>query len=139
MLFRMTGTYAPLFWLMVTCNCVGPALLLVRRIRTTTWSLLVICILVNVGMWLERFNIVVTSLAHDRLPFDWRTYWPTWVEWGMTFGAFGWFFFLFLIGLKLLPSVSISELKEELAHDAHAGGGHAVPAGGVVGGPAHAR
>jgi molybdopterin-containing oxidoreductase family membrane subunit len=101
----------------------------------TTWSLLVICLFVNVGMWLERFNIVVTSLAHDRLPFDWRTYWPSWVEWAITFGAFGWFFFWFLLGLKFLPSVSISELKEELAHDAHA---HAPPHGGGEG-AAHAR
>jgi molybdopterin-containing oxidoreductase family membrane subunit len=72
-------------------------------------------------MWLERFNIVVTSLAHDRLPFSWRVYVPTWVEWAITLGAFGWFFFLFLVGLKLLPPVSIAELKEEAAeHGAHA-------------------
>ncbi len=130
--FQMTGTYWPLFWLMVVANCVGPALLLVRKIRSTTWSLLAISLLVNVGMWLERFNIVVTSLAHDRLPFTWRTYWPSWVEWGMTFGAFGWFFFWFLLGIKLLPSVSISEMKEEIAHDAHAHAGDreaALPAG----------
>jgi molybdopterin-containing oxidoreductase family membrane subunit len=122
-LYRMSGPYAPVFWAMVTFNCAGPLLLVVRRIRTTTWSLLVICVGVNVGMWLERFNIVVTSLAHDRLPFDWRVYTPTWVEWAITFGAFGWFFFLFLIGLKLLPPVSIAELKEEAA--GHGG----VPAG----------
>jgi len=118
-IYRMTGPYAPLFWLMITCNLVGPALLLVRRIRRTTWSLMIICLFVNVGMWLERFNIVVTSLAHDRLPFEWRVYVPTWVEWAVTFGAFGWFFMLFLIGLKILPPVSIAELKEEVAH-AHA-------------------
>jgi molybdopterin-containing oxidoreductase family membrane subunit len=120
--YRMTGPYAPVFWTMVTCNVVGPLLLLVRRIRTTPWSLLVICIAINVGMWLERFNIVVTSLAHDRLPFSWHVYVPTWVEWAMTFGAFGWFFFLFLIGLKLLPPVSIAELKEEAAGHGHAHG-----------------
>jgi Ni/Fe-hydrogenase subunit HybB-like protein len=136
MLFRMTGTYAPLFWLMVACNCVGPALLFFRKVRMTTWSLLLISLLVNVGMWLERFNIVVTSLAHDRLPFDWRTYWPSWIEWGMTLGAFGWFFFWFLLGLKLLPSVSISELKEEIAHGTHAHAGP-PPAGGLAGGAAH--
>jgi molybdopterin-containing oxidoreductase family membrane subunit len=71
---------------------------------------------------------VVTSLSHDRLPFDWRVYTPTWVEWAITFGAFGWFFMLFLIGLKVFPSVSISELKEDAAHEAHqlvAEGGHA--------------
>jgi len=113
--YRMTGPYAPVFWAMVLFNCVGPILLLVRRVRTTTWSLLVICLGVNVGMWLERFNIVVTSLAHDRLPLNWRVYVPTWVEWAITLGAFGWFFFLFLIGLKLLPPVSIAELKEDAA------------------------
>ncbi len=121
-LYRMTGPYAPVFWTMVTCNLGGPLLLLVRRIRATTWSLLVICVAINVGMWLERFNIVVTSLSHDRLPFDWRVYVPTWVEWAVTFGAFGWFFFLFLVGLKLLPPVSIAELKEDAAHGAHAEG-----------------
>ena len=115
-LYRMTGAYAPVFWTMVACNCGGPLLLLVRRVRTTTWTLLVICVAVNVGMWLERFNIVVTSLAHDRLPFEWRVYVPTWVEWAITLGAFGWFFFLFLVGLKLLPPVSIAELKEDLVH-----------------------
>jgi molybdopterin-containing oxidoreductase family membrane subunit len=121
--YRMTGPYAPVFWTMVACNCGGPLLLLVRKVRTTTLSLLVICIAINIGMWLERFNIVVTSLAHDRLPFDWRVYVPSWVEWAMTFGAFGWFFFLFLVGLKLLPPVSIAELKEEVAGH----GGHAPP------------
>jgi molybdopterin-containing oxidoreductase family membrane subunit len=131
-LYRMTGPYAPVFWLMVTCNCVGPALLLVRRIRTTTWSLLVVCVFVNVGMWLERFNIVVTSLSHDRLPFDWRVYVPSWVEWAVTFGAFGWFFFLFLVGVKFLPPISIAELKEEAAHHGH---GHGAL---VSGEPGHA-
>jgi Ni/Fe-hydrogenase subunit HybB-like protein len=118
--YRMTGDYAPLFWLMVVCNCVGPGLLFVGRIRRSVGAVFAICLLVNVGMWLERFNIVVTSLAHDRLPFNWRIYTPTWIEWAMTFGAFGWFFFWFLIGLKLLPPVSIAEMKEELAHDEHA-------------------
>ena len=79
----------------------GPILLLWRRVRSNTTLLLIICIAVNIGMWLERFNIVVTSLAHDRLPFDWRVYVPTWVEWAVTFGALGWFFFLFLVGCFL--------------------------------------
>ncbi len=121
-LYRMTGDYAPLFWLMVTCNCVGPTLLLAGKVRRSIPAIFAISLLVNVGMWLERFNIVVTSLAHDRLPFDWRVYTPTWVEWAMTFGAFGWFFFWFLVGLKVLPPVSIAEMKEELAHDAHPSG-----------------
>ncbi len=115
-LYRLGGHYAPVFALMVAFNCVGPMLLVFRRVRHTTPALLAVGILVNVGMWAERFNIVVTSNAHDRLPFIWRTYTPTWVEWAVTFGAFGWFFLLFLLGLKLLPPISVAELKEEAAH-----------------------
>ena len=116
LLYRATGPYAPLFWIMITCNCAGPLLLVFRKVRFSLPALLAICLAVNVGMWLERFNIVVTSLSHDFLPFIWRLYTPTWVEWGMTFGSFGWFFFWFLLSLKLLPVVSIAEMKEELAH-----------------------
>lgn len=133
LLWRATGPYAPLFWTMITCNCAGPMLLAIRRVRASVPALLAICLAVNVGMWLERFNIVVTSLAHDRLPFSWRLYTPTWVEWGMTFGSFGWFFFWFLLSLKLLPVVSVAEMKEELAHAAHGlhggSGGEAAHAG----------
>jgi Ni/Fe-hydrogenase subunit HybB-like protein len=119
LLWRATGPYAPLFFTMVACNCVGPLLLAFRRVRASIPALLAICLAINVGMWLERFNIVVTSLAHDRLPFIWRLYFPTWVEWGMTFGSFGWFFFWLLLSLKLLPVVSIAEMKEDLAHAGH--------------------
>jgi molybdopterin-containing oxidoreductase family membrane subunit len=79
-------------------------------------------------MWLERFNIVVTSLSHNRIPFDWSVYRPTLVEIGITAGSFGWFFTWFLIFLKLLPAVSIAELKEEVGHvpgAAHAEAVHA--------------
>ncbi len=114
--YRLTGHYSPLFWIMITCNAVGPALLLVRRIRTTPAALLAVCIAVNVGMWLERFNIVPVSLTHDWMPFEWHLYTPSWVEWAITFGAFGWFFLLLLLGLRILPPVSIAEMKEELAH-----------------------
>ena len=120
--YRATGDFAPLFWTMVACNCVFPLLLFLRRMRTSSGALLAICILVNVGMWLERFIIIVTSLSHERIPFDWwGLYRPTFIEAGITFGAFGWFFFWFLIFIRLLPTVSISEMKEEAAHEvAHA-------------------
>jgi molybdopterin-containing oxidoreductase family membrane subunit len=121
LLYRVAGDYAPLFWIMIACNCVGPLLLAFRKVRTSIPALLTICLAVNVGMWLERFNIVVTSLAHDHLPFVWRVYKPTWVEWGMTFGSFGWFFLWLLLSLKLLPIVSIAEMKEHLAPAAHPG------------------
>jgi len=110
--YRATGPYAPLFWSMVACNCLGPLLLFAKRVRASLGALLVICALVVVGMWLERFVIIVSSLAHGYLPFNWRGYRPSFVEWGITLGAFGWFFFWFLLFIKLLPAVSISEMKE---------------------------
>jgi molybdopterin-containing oxidoreductase family membrane subunit len=116
LLFRPFGSYAPLFWTMVLCNCVLPLLLFSARVRGSTVSLFLLGILVNVGMWLERFNIVVTSLSHNRIPFDWTTYRPSLVELGITAGSFGWFFTFFLVFLKLLPAVSIAELKEEVGH-----------------------
>jgi molybdopterin-containing oxidoreductase family membrane subunit len=122
LVYRATGDYWFLFWLMVTCNCVAPLFLFFERVRASTRLLLPICLAVNVGMWLERFNIVVTSLSHDRLPFVWHTYRPSPVEWGITAGSFGWFFFWFLLFVKLLPAVSVAEMKEEAVHEA----GHRV-------------
>ncbi len=110
--FRSFGNYAPFFWLMVFCNCVNPLLLFFKRVRTTTGGLLWVCLPVNVGMWLERFVIISTSLSHSQEPFTWRIYVPSLYEAGITLGSFGWFFFWFLIFVKLLPAVSIAELKE---------------------------
>ena len=118
LVYRATGPYAPLFWIMVTCNCGLPLLLLARRLRRSPAALLAVCIPVNLGMWLERWVIIVTSLSHDRLPFDWRLYSPRWVEWAITLGSFGWFFLLLLVGLKLLPPLSIAELEEQRAAEA---------------------
>jgi molybdopterin-containing oxidoreductase family membrane subunit len=115
---RATGPYAPLFWTMVACNCGLPMLLFFRRVRRSPAALLAVCIPVNLGMWLERWVIIVTSLSHDRLPFDWRLYTPRAVEWAITAGSFGWFFLLLLAGLKLLPPLSIAELEEARAADA---------------------
>ena len=125
LLYRATGAFAPLFWTMVVCNCLLPLLLFFRRVRGSQLGLLLVCVFVNVGMWLERFNIVVSSLEHNRLPFDWATYHPRLAEIGITIGSFGWFFFWFLLFLRLLPSVSIAELKEETA-GAHAEVAHAA-------------
>jgi Ni/Fe-hydrogenase subunit HybB-like protein len=117
LLYRVAGDYAPLFWTMVFCNCVAPLSFFFRRVRTAPWALFAVSILINIGMWLERFVIIVSSLSHDRIPFDWRTYRPSFVEWGITLGAFGWFFFWFLIFVRLLPAVSISEMKEAAVHE----------------------
>jgi molybdopterin-containing oxidoreductase family membrane subunit len=116
LLFRPTGNYAPFFWTMVACNCLLPLALFSTRVRGSSLALFFLGIFVNVGMWLERFNIVVTSLSHNRIPFDWTTYRPSLVEIGITIGSFGWFFSWFLVFLKVLPAVSIAELKEEVGH-----------------------
>jgi len=126
LLYRATGAFWPLFWLMVLGNCIGPLFLFLKRVRGSLLGLFAVCALVNVGMWLERFNIVVSSLEHNRIPFDWGAYHPRLAEIGITVGSFGWFFFWFLLFLKLLPSVSIAELKEEAAHDHHQEAAHAA-------------
>jgi molybdopterin-containing oxidoreductase family membrane subunit len=131
--YRMTGTYAPVFWLMVGCNVLGPLLLVSGRVRRSAAALLVVCVAINVGMWLERFDIVVTSLAHDRLPFGWRTYAPTWVEWALTFGGLGWFLFLFLVALKILPPLAVTELKEEAVLEERERAGLLAPEGADAG------
>ena len=72
---------------------------------------MVVAILINVGMWFERYNIIVSSLVEDFIPGSWGHYEPSLIEIGLTFGSFGWFFFWFLIFCKFFPIVSMSELK----------------------------
>ena len=112
--FRAAGDYAPLFWLMVACNCAVPLLLFRRSIRTHTGWLFGISLLVNVGMWLERFVIIVSSLAHEFDPSGLGGYLPSWVEVGVTLGSFAWFFLFFLLFVRFLPLVSLAEVKEQL-------------------------
>jgi molybdopterin-containing oxidoreductase family membrane subunit len=109
---RVFGNYRLLFYIMVACNSLLPLTLFVRRLRRSLAWLFVLGILVNVGMWLERFVIIVSSLAHDYDPYVWGTYRPTWVEIGITAGSFGLFFFFFLLFARLLPVLSMTEIKE---------------------------
>ena len=111
--YRATGHYAPLFWLMVFCNCVVTLPLFAKRFRTSLTFLFIISIFVNIGMWLERFVIIVTSLAKDFDPYSWGTYVPSFVEIGITIMSFSIFFTLFLLFAKLLPVLAITEVKEE--------------------------
>jgi Ni/Fe-hydrogenase subunit HybB-like protein len=112
-MYRMFGDYTVLFWMMIFCNSLLPLTLFVRRLRRSIGYLFAVSIFVNVGMWLERFVIIVTTLAKDYTPYAWGTYRPTFVEIGITIGSFGLFFTLFLIFVKVLPILSITELKEE--------------------------
>jgi Ni/Fe-hydrogenase subunit HybB-like protein len=119
--YRPTGDYAGVFWGMVACNVVVPLAFFVRRVRRSLLGLFLVSVAVNFGMWFERFNIIVTSLAHEYLPHTWGTYWPSPVEWGILAGSFGWFFLLFLTFVRILPSISIAEMKESLPHPTRGG------------------
>lgn len=111
--YRMMGDYKVLFWLMVFCNVVAPLTLFVRRLRRNLVFLFVLSLFVNVGMWLERFNIIITSLAREYNPYSWGTYSPSVVEICIMIGSFGMFFTFFLVFAKVLPVLSISEIKEQ--------------------------
>jgi molybdopterin-containing oxidoreductase family membrane subunit len=109
---RAVGPYRLWYWIMVACNAVIPLTLFVKKWRRNLAFLYVISIFVNIGMWLERFVIIVTSLSKDFDPYSWGLYKPSLVEAGITLGRFGVFFTLFLLFTKFLPVIAISELKE---------------------------
>jgi molybdopterin-containing oxidoreductase family membrane subunit len=111
---RAFGQYAPFAWTMYFCNCVVPLLLWFKSVRTNLAALLTIAVTVNIGMWLERFVIIVQSLSHEFNPGNWTdtVYRPTWVEGGITAGSFAMFFLLFLLFVRNFPAVSMTEVKE---------------------------
>ena len=115
-IYRPTGDYAVQFWTMFTCNVVVPMAYFFKRVRTSLVGLFVVAALVNVGMWFERYNIIVSSLSHEFMPHTWGLYSMTWVEWGILVGSFGWFFLLLLTFLKVLPGVALAEVKESMPH-----------------------
>jgi molybdopterin-containing oxidoreductase family membrane subunit len=110
---RVSGDYWWAGWIMLICNSVVPLACWSRKVRRSIAAMFVISIFINIGMWFERFVIIVQSLQHDFMPSAWGRYFgPTWVEYGITAGSFAWFLMYFLIGIKLLPSVSVNEVKE---------------------------
>jgi len=121
---RAFGPYAWAYWIMVSCNVIFPQLFWVRKFRRSIPVMMVIVILVNVGMWFERFVITVTSLHRDFLPSSWAYYTPTLYDFGILIGSFGLFFTLVILFTKSLPVVSISEVKAvaEGAQPSHHGG-----------------
>ncbi len=113
-MYRLTGDYAWAYWTMIICNVVSPLTLFVRKLRRSLLYLFILSIPINIGMWFERFNIIVISLAQDFDPYSFGLYTPTWIEWGITLGSFGWFFTYYLGFTRTLPVLSVSELKEEV-------------------------
>jgi len=104
------------YWTMVGCNVFIPQLLWLRRVRTYVPAVFVICILVNVGMWFERFIIIVTSLSRDFIPGNWFHYAPTRVEVATLLGSFGLFFTLFLLFCRFVPVIAVAEVKGVLKY-----------------------
>jgi molybdopterin-containing oxidoreductase family membrane subunit len=120
--YRMIGEYRVGFWIMVVCNTIIPLLFFFKKIRTSIAWLFGLSLLINLGMWFERFVIIITSVARDFIPHAWGLYAPTAIEFGIMLGSFCLFFFLFLLFVKHLPSVSMTEIKETLHEGApHAG------------------
>jgi Ni/Fe-hydrogenase subunit HybB-like protein len=108
---RITGDYTLQFWGMIVCNALIPQLFWFRKIRRNWIGLLFVSLLINVGMWLERYNIVITSLSKDFLPSNWVSYSPTIFDIGVFVGTIGLFACGVLLFMRYIPMMAISELK----------------------------
>ena len=109
---RAVGPYWPAYWALIVCNVITPQFLWFRAVRRSVVVLFIICIIVNIGMWLERFVIVITSLHRDYLPSSWDMYYPTIWDWATYIGTIGFFLFCFLLFIRFLPAISIFEMRE---------------------------
>ncbi|MGE3163808.1 MAG: NrfD/PsrC family molybdoenzyme membrane anchor subunit [Planctomycetota bacterium] len=120
---RAFGPYWWAYWIMVSCNVISPQLFWFKKLRTSIPVMFVLSIFVNIGMWFERFVIIVTSLANDYLPSSWGYYTPTAVDVGIMLGSFGLFFTLFLLFCRFAPFVAMAEVKQVLHDQNHAAHG----------------
>jgi Ni/Fe-hydrogenase subunit HybB-like protein len=111
---RMFGPYAQVYWALLVCNVVVPQALWFKRVRTSVPMLFIISLVVNVGMWLERFVIIVLSLHRDYLPSSWGNYSPTFWDWSTFVGTIGLFLTLLFLFLRYLPMISIFEMRTML-------------------------
>jgi Ni/Fe-hydrogenase subunit HybB-like protein len=140
--WRIMGPYWWSYWAMMVCNVVSPQLFWFKKLRRNIPFTFIMSIVVNIGMWFERFVIIVTSLYRDYLPGSWTYYSPTWPEVGFYLGTFGLFFTCFFLFAKYFPVIAVAEIKfvlktsgesykkkmqaieeksaEEVAHEAHA-------------------
>jgi len=134
---RAFGQYWWAYAIMVSCNVITPQLFWFKKLRTSIPAMFVLSLVVNIGMWFERYVIIVSSLANDFLPSSWGKYAPTWVEIGTMIGSFGLFGVLFLLFCRYLPMIAIAEVKgtmpqanphwEGYGHGAGHGHAHASP------------
>jgi Ni/Fe-hydrogenase subunit HybB-like protein len=136
---RALGPYAWAYWTMVSCNVISPQIFWFKKARTSIPILFTLSIIINIGMWFERFVIIVTSLHRDFLPSSWDYFSPTFWDVACLLGSFGLFFTMFCLFVRFLPMVATAEVKTVLpqanphhgSHEAH-GHGHAVPQGQVI-------
>jgi Ni/Fe-hydrogenase subunit HybB-like protein len=126
LLWRHTGTYMPLVIVQYACNSLVPLVLFRAGPRRHPITLFLVSVAVLIGMWLERFNIIVPSLGHDFYPYTWGVYLPALVDTTLTIGSFGFFFLLFLAFIRVMPSMSIFEVKETLPAPTAATSRHAA-------------
>jgi len=117
---RLFGPYWWSYWALIFCNGIAPQVLWIKAVRTNTIGLFAVSIVVSIGMWLERFVIVITSLHRDYLPSSWAMYSPTFWDWLLYLGTFGLFTTLFLLFVRAVPSIAMAEMRELVHHENHA-------------------
>jgi Ni/Fe-hydrogenase subunit HybB-like protein len=110
---RLIGEFAPLYWTLITCNVIVPQALWFKIVRRNLVLLWFIAIIINIGMWLERYVIVTSSLEQDYLPSAWRNFYGTFWDWATLAGSFGLFLSLLFLFIRLLPAISMHELAED--------------------------
>jgi molybdopterin-containing oxidoreductase family membrane subunit len=115
--WRALGEYSVQFWIMVVCNSLIPLLFFFKKVRMNLAWLFSISILINIGMWFERFVIIIGGVAHGFNPAAWGDYSPSLIEYGIMLGSFSLFFMLYLLFAKHLPSVSMTEMKETISKE----------------------
>ncbi len=111
MVNRATGPYAPVYWLLMLCNVILPQSLWLKRVRRTPVLLFIVSIVINIGMWLERYMIIITSLHRDFLPSSWAMYYPTFWDIATLAGTIGLFLGLMFLFIRLVPMMSMFELR----------------------------
>lgn len=111
---RISGPYAWAYWIMMTCNVISPQVFWIKKIRTSVVATFILSIVVNIGMWFERFVIIVTSLHRDYLPSSWAMFYPTIYDIGLYLFTFGLFFTLFFLFAKFFPVINMFEIKSIL-------------------------
>lgn len=123
---RAFGPYAWAYWIMISCNVISPQFFWFKKARKNLLLMFVISIFINIGMWFERFVIVISSLHRDFLPSSWAYFTPTWNDFGLLLGSFGLFFTFVLIFARTMPVIAISEVKGVMpgAQPSHHGGHH---------------